>query len=81
MSWNSRKKKEYIFCVVFYLNVECIEYTFKIYSLLHIYKNYFIHFFAYLNLLKLHMHETRWNKSLIVYPRLRSNLYSPFYLP
>ena len=29
---------------VFYLNVECIEYTFRIYILLHIKKHYFKHF-------------------------------------
>ena len=32
---------------VFYLNVQCIEYTFRIYIPLLIKKHYFIHFFAY----------------------------------
>ena len=56
MSWSSRKKKEGIFCtvyfvrrdffsrIVFYLSVQCIEYTFRIYILLHIKERYFIHF-------------------------------------
>ena len=51
MSWSSRKKKEAIFYTVyfvrrefflrfvFYLNVKCIEYTFRIYILLHIKKH------------------------------------------
>ena len=52
MSWSSRNKKKGIFYTcpkglfsifVFYLNV-CIEYTFRIYILLHIKKYYFIHF-------------------------------------
>ena len=54
-SWSSWKKKGYflyrLFCpkeilltFVFYLNVECIEYTFRIYILLHIKKHYCIHF-------------------------------------
>ena len=54
MSWSSQKKKEGIFgnvylfeeiflTFVFYLNVECIEYTFRIHILLHIKKHYFIH--------------------------------------
>ena len=50
MSWSQRKKKEGIFCTVylvtfvFYLNVQCIEYTFRKYILLHIQKYYLIHF-------------------------------------
>ena len=57
MSWSSRKKSKGIFVFflpfilsegifffstfVFYFNVQCIEYTFKIYILLHIKKRYF----------------------------------------
>ena len=59
MSLSSRKKKEHIFCAVyfirreffqdfFYLNEQCIEYTFRMYILLHIKKYYFIHFFCWL---------------------------------
>ena len=50
MSWSSRKKKECIFetlfflTFVFYLNVQCIEYTFRICIFLQIKKHYFIHF-------------------------------------
>ena len=56
MSWSSRKKKESSFCTVyfirrkffltfvFYLSIWCIEYTFRIYILLHTKKHYFIHF-------------------------------------
>ena len=56
LSQSSRRKKEGIFCTVyfvrrkffltfvFYLNVQCIEYTFRIYILLHIKNCYFIHF-------------------------------------
>ena len=50
MSWSSRKKKEVIFCTfyfvntyvlfVFYLNVQCIEYTSRICILLHLKKHY-----------------------------------------
>ena len=32
---------------VFFLNIQCIEYTFRIYMLLHIKKHYFIHFCFY----------------------------------
>ena len=51
MSWSSRKKKEAIFYTVYFvrrefflrfvfcLNVKCIEYTFRIYILLHIKKH------------------------------------------
>ena len=57
MSWFSRKKKghflyhlfcppEFFLTFVFYLNLQCIEYTFRIYILLYIKKIYFIHFFA-----------------------------------
>ena len=60
MSWSLREKKEDIVCnayfvrrtfflrFVFYLNVECIEYVFRIYILLHIKKYYFIHFYCLL---------------------------------
>ena len=58
MSWSLRKKKEDIFCTVFffpprrkcfltfvfYLNVLYVEYAFRIYIPLHIKKHYFIHF-------------------------------------
>ena len=56
MDWSSRKKKEGIFCTVyfvgrrtfltfvFYHNVQCIEYTSRIYILLNIKKYYLIHF-------------------------------------
>ena len=56
MSWSSRKKQEgyflyRLFCpkgislrFVLYLNVQCIEYAFRIYIRLHIKKHYFIHF-------------------------------------
>ena len=56
MSWSLGKKKKEVFFIlfilsegnflrfVFYLNVQCIEYTFRIYILLHIKKYYFIHF-------------------------------------
>ena len=59
MSWGSQKKKKKgIFCTlfcrkeffltnVFYLNVQCIKYTFRIYIHLHIKKHYVIHFFVY----------------------------------
>ena len=38
--------KEIILAFVFYLYVQCFEYTFRIYVLLHIKKHYFIHFLA-----------------------------------
>ena len=55
MNWSLRKKKEAIFVpfilsevifliFVFYLNVQCIEYTFRTYLLLHVKKPYFVHF-------------------------------------
>ena len=50
LRWNSPKKKEGIFCTVyfltfvFYRNVQWLEYTFGIYILLHIKKHYFINF-------------------------------------
>ena len=55
MSWSSRKKKRAFFVpfilskgnlikIVFYLNVQCIECTFRIYILLPIKKHSFIHF-------------------------------------
>ena len=50
MGWSSRKKKEDMICTVyfltfvFYLNVQRIGYTFRIYMLLHVKKHYFIHF-------------------------------------
>ena len=58
MSWSLQKKKirhflyclfcpkEIIFNIYVLLNVQCIEYTFRIYILLHIKKHCFIHFFA-----------------------------------
>ena len=56
MSWSLRKKEKGIFCAVyfvrreifsrfvFYLNVYCLEHTFRTYILSHIKKHYFIHF-------------------------------------
>ena len=55
MSWSSPTKKKAFFVpfilskgnflrFVFYLSVQCIEYTFRIYILLHLKKYYFIHF-------------------------------------
>ena len=54
LSWTSQKKKEGIFCTVyfvqvnfyfhFFLNVYCIEYAFRICILLHIKNHYFIRF-------------------------------------
>ena len=56
MSWSSAKEKRVHFLYrlfypkgiflrfVFYFNVQCIEYTFRIYILLHIKKHYFIYF-------------------------------------
>ena len=38
--------KEIFLTYLFYLNVLCIKYTFKIYILLHIKNDYFIHFLA-----------------------------------
>ena len=38
--------KKILLTFVFYLNVRCIECTFRIYILLHIKKHFFIHFFA-----------------------------------
>ena len=55
MSWSSRKKKEGIFCTVYFVrkkffNIcalsQYIEYTFRICTLLHIENHYFIHFFT-----------------------------------
>ena len=56
MNWRSRKKKEGIFVpfilskvifliFLFYRNVYCIEYTFRIYILLHVKEHNFMHFF------------------------------------
>ena len=53
----TRERKNEAFCTIyfvqrkfltfeFYLNVQCIEYTFGIYIFLHMNKNYFIHFSA-----------------------------------
>ena len=53
MTWSLQKKKEDIFCTiyflrfVFYLNVLSTEYTFRIYILLHIKKHYFILLLAF----------------------------------
>ena len=54
VSWSLQKEKGHflnrLFCpkekfstFMFYLNVKCIEYTFRIYILFHIKKHYFIH--------------------------------------
>ena len=40
-------RRNFFLTFVFYLKVHCIEYTFRIYILLHIHKHYFIHFFVF----------------------------------
>ena len=58
MSWSLQKKKKAFFLYrslcpkelfltfVFYFNIQCTEYTFRRYILLHIKKHFFIHFFC-----------------------------------